>query len=82
MITGESLKLVLIFIPTKCPANFFSIGKGYLIDAGRAIGKSVTIFIVMISLTIGAFADIHIGKGCMSGKRSYHQKPQGQYGQV
>jgi len=36
----------------------------------------------MISFTIGAFADIHIGKGGMSGKRGYHQKPQGQNGQV
>jgi len=78
MITGESLKLVLIFIPTKRPAYFFSIGKGYLIDAGRTIGKSAAIFIVMISFTIGAFADIHIGKGCVGGKRSYHQKPQSQ----
>ncbi len=82
MITGENLKLVLIFIPTKCPANFFSIGKGNLIDAGRTIGETAAIFIVMISFTIGAFANIHIGKGGMSGKRGYHQKPQGQNGQV
>lgn len=47
---------------TKRPPHLFGIAKGYFINTCGTIGKSSTVFIVMIFLTVRAFTDIDISK--------------------